>query len=142
MERRARGDRTRPPPHVDERVGRRAARRAGAVAEELDATPTSVQMDTHGAYSADTYRRHFGSWNAALEAIGHEPHHTSARVSRDELLDELERLAEERDRRPTATDVVEAGAHGLATYQRQFGSWSAALEEAFDGEGARNGGSE
>ena len=100
------------------------------LADELDATPTWTQMDEQGAYSPDTYRRHFGSWNAALEEIGHEPQHTSTHVSRDELLADLERLADELGHRPTATDIVEEGTYGLATYQRQFGSWSDAVTVA------------
>jgi len=65
-----------------------------------------------------------------LEAIGHEPHHRSTRVSDGELLADIQRLSEELDRQPTSTDVIEHGTHGLATYQRRFGSWSEALKEA------------
>jgi len=100
------------------------------LADAVDGTPTSAQMISKGAYNPETYRKYFGSWNAALEAIGHEPHHQSARVAGDELLADIQRLSEEFDRRPTATDIIEHGNHGIATYQRRFGSWSAALEEA------------
>jgi len=100
------------------------------LADAVDGTPTSAQMITKGAYSPETYRKYFGSWNAALEAIGHEPHHRSTRVSDGELLADIQRLSEELDRQPTSTDVIEHGTHGLATYQRRFGSWSEALKEA------------
>ena len=43
------------------------------VASEIDDPPPStVQMDTHGEYSAKLYRRRFGSWGEALEAAGFE----------------------------------------------------------------------
>lgn len=100
------------------------------LAEEIGDTPTSRQMDEQGAYSSEAYRRHFGSWNSALEAIGHEPHHEFTPVSTDELLTDLDRLSEELNRRPTATDAIEHGVHGLATYQRRFGSWREAVEAA------------
>jgi hypothetical protein len=51
-------------------------------------------------------------------------------VSTDQLLADLHRLHEELGRVPTATDVVEKGNHGIATYQRRFGSWSEALDAA------------
>lgn len=100
------------------------------LADDVDDTPTSVQMKATGAYSPETYRRHFGSWNNALEAIGHEPHHTADRVSEEELLTDLQRLSDELDRRPTSNDVVNEGTYGLATYQRRFGSWRDALNAA------------
>ena len=100
------------------------------LADEVDGTPTSTQMKRRGAYDPETYRRHFGSWDAALGEIGRESLSTGDRVSDDELRGDLQRLGEELDRRPTADDVIDHGEYGLATYQRRFGSWRAALEAA------------
>ena len=101
------------------------------VADEHGVPPRFEDMREHGAHAPQTYLARFGSWNAALEAAGFEPRSPN-RVSTDDLLADLHRLRDELGRRPTATDVVEGGAHGIATYQRRFGSWSAAVVAAFD----------
>jgi hypothetical protein len=41
------------------------------LADEIDdPSPSTVQMDQHGKYSAKLYRRRFGSWGAAVAAAG------------------------------------------------------------------------
>jgi len=39
-------------------------------ADAVGGRPTTTQMNEKGAYSPETYWRHFGSWRAAVEAIG------------------------------------------------------------------------
>lgn len=92
--------------------------------------PRMRDVREHSDRGGKTYIRRFGSWKAALEAAGFEPGHSN-HISTDDLLSDLHRLRDELGERPTATDVVEDGQHGIATYQRRFGSWSAALEVAF-----------
>lgn len=99
------------------------------LAAECDGTPTVTQMSTDGAHSPETYRKKFGSWNAAIEAIGHEPRDRGP-VTDEELLGELHRLANALGEHPTSSDVVDRGEYSLSTYQRRFGSWSAAVEAA------------
>lgn len=99
------------------------------LADETNGTPTVTQLRENGTHAPETYRQEFGSWNAAIEAIGHEPRDRSP-VTEEELIDELHRLAETLGERPKSTDIIEQGEHSLATYQRRFGSWSAALEAA------------
>ena len=103
------------------------------LAAEVDGSPTFQSMDDRGAYAARTYVNRFGSWNAAVEAAGFEPR-SSGRVDDAALLADLRRLRETLGREPTSTDVREHGQYGLATYQRRFGSWSAALDVAFEDE--------
>ena len=103
------------------------------LAVEVDGPPTFQDMDDRGAYAARTYVNRFGSWNAAVEAAGFEPR-SSGRVDDAELLADLRRLRETLGRKPTSTDVREHGQYGLATYQRRFGSWSAALDAALEDE--------
>ena len=108
------------------------------VADKHRSPPPLNTIREHGSYSGDTYLRRFGSWEAALEAAGFEDTQVqpkeqpqrSTQVSTDDLIADLHRLRDELGERPTATDVVEAGAHGLATYQRRFGSWTDALDAA------------
>jgi len=104
-----------------------------ALADDLGRVPTSKEMRDHGSHSTSTYIDRFGSWAEALEAAGLDPADRSSRhqqVSDDELLADLHRLRDELGQKPTATDVVEEGNHGIATYQRRFGSWSEALDAA------------
>ncbi|SNR41542.1 homing endonuclease associated repeat-containing protein [Halorubrum vacuolatum] len=100
-----------------------------------DPPPSFTQMQRLGVYAPRTYVRRFGSWRAAVEAAGFEPRGVAGRIPRGELLADLHRVCERVGRRPTAADVREHGAYALATYQRRFGSWSAALEAAFGADG-------
>ena len=103
------------------------------LAGEVDGLPTFQQMDDRGAHAARTYVNRFGSWNEALEAAGFEPR-PSGRVDDEALLADLRRLRETLGQEPTSTDVREHGQYGLATYQRRFGSWSAAVQAALEDE--------
>jgi len=100
-----------------------------ALADELGRSPTSKDMREHGSHSTSTYMRRFESWSDALEAADLDPPDRNT-ITDDELIADLHRLRDELGRVPTATDVVEAGNHGIATYQRRFGSWSDALDVA------------
>ena len=115
-------------PHDDETLLAELRR----VGEAVGDTPTYGDIAREGAHDPRTYVRRFGSWNEALEAAGFDAREQGQQVSEAELIDDLHRLREELGERPTADDVVEAGAHGLATYQRRFGSWSAAVTAAFE----------
>jgi len=90
--------------------------------------PTAAEMNQYGSYWASTYRRRFGSWNAALEAAGFEPRETE--VTDEDLLTELWELADKLEKTPTYTEMNNQGKHGSRTYVRRFGSWNAALETA------------
>lgn len=102
------------------------------IAEDLGEQPTYLDVKRRGKYGERTYIRRFGSWSAALEEAGFDPMKNQNYVPDEQLLDDLNRLADELGRRPTSEDVVEHGNHSLATYQRHFGSWSAAVEAAFE----------
>jgi len=101
-----------------------------AVADEVGEKPTLNEFREHGSVSASTIYRHFGSWQDALESAGYEPREPDSAVTNEELLSELDRLADELDDRPTATDMNDRGAYWASTYRRAFGSWNNALEAA------------
>ena len=101
------------------------------ITAEYHDPPRVQDVREHSEHGAKTYMRRFGSWEDALAAAGIELP-SAGRVSTDELIADLHRLRDELGTQPTATDVVEAGAHGLATYQRRFGPWSEALTVAFE----------
>jgi len=105
------------------------------LAAALDQPPTVADVREQAAYSHTTYYNRFGSFPAALEAAGIEPDPVSFRLGPDQfdddeaLLADLERLAEELERRPTCSDVTEHGRFGVSTYRSRFGSFTAALEK-------------
>jgi len=53
-----------------------------------------------------------------------------SRVSREELLEELQRLADEGERTPKVDDLKEQGQYPYAAYHNEFGSWNEALSAA------------
>lgn len=55
---------------------------------------------------------------------------TSEGLTRDELLSEVTRLADEIGAVPTVSDMNEDGRYSAAPYYREFGSWPEALSEA------------
>ncbi|MYL67777.1 homing endonuclease associated repeat-containing protein [Halorubrum distributum] len=104
-----------------------------ALAADLDHAPTSTELREHGSHSPNTYMERFGSWTGALEAAGIDPP-SRTRISDTELLADLRRLRDELGERPISTDVDRHGEYSLATYIRRFGSWSSAVQAAFDDE--------
>lgn len=102
------------------------------VADDLGHPPRLADYETHGAYHWVTLHRAFGSWPEALCAAGLDPDERpyAGRCDREELIDELRRVARELGRPPTAAEMDTHGAVTRRPYVREFGSWSAALEAA------------
>jgi len=100
------------------------------LADELGQTPSSRDMAEHGEFGRITYRKHFGSWNNALEAAGFDRRRPKRKTSESELVAELRRLADELGTTPTTEDMQRGGEFSPGTYINRFGSWSAALEAA------------
>jgi len=98
------------------------------VAAEVGGTPTLNDYREHGTAAVTTIYGHFGSWQDALAAAGYEPHESDSEATDEELLDELERLADELGKRPTAVEMNDHGEHWASTYRRVFGTWNAACE--------------
>ena len=96
------------------------------VASTLDKSPTREEMKEHGEYSDVTYQNRFGSWNDALQQAMLD----TRDISEKELIRELQRLAVDLERVPTASEMDEHGAYSGVTYHRRFGSWLDALDEA------------
>lgn len=102
------------------------------VADEVGGRPTTEDMLEYGAYSITPYVRRFGSWNNALEQAGFSPFTgtTEDLFTRDELLAEIQRVAQQVDRPPTTEQMNELGKYSTSPYQQLFGSWVEALGEA------------
>ena len=113
------------------------------LAETLERPPTTGEMAEQGAYNPATYHSRFGSWNDALVEAGLGTRNANEQIGDEELIAELHRLQTMFDRRPTTTDMADAGEYSAMTYRRRFGSWREALAVAFDGDdGVAHGGSE
>ena len=98
--------------------------------EELGRTPSIHEMNGDGKYWGSTYKNHFESWDAAVEAAGFEPTEAGHKIGRERLLTELNRLGDELGKRPTFREMEADGEYDPTTYIREFGSWTAALEVA------------
>lgn len=98
------------------------------LSDELDRTPRFDDMDEYGAFSPQTYQANFGTWNAALKEAGFDLT-DRVNIPEEEILEELQRLADELDRTPSGEDMVVSGKFGIKTYTRRFGTWHAAVEE-------------
>ena len=91
--------------------------------------PTAETMRRQGRFAVNTYKRRFGSWNKALQAVGYELNNRT-NIPESELLEELKRLKDEIGETPKAIDMEKEGEFGWATYKTVFGSWNDALREA------------
>ncbi|WP_336363176.1 homing endonuclease associated repeat-containing protein [Halalkalicoccus salilacus] len=101
------------------------------LADELGTTPTKTDMANHGRFSAKVYQERFDSWNDAIMAAGLSVNSQQpAELAADELLAELQRLADEVESTPKMTDMRDHGKFSPTTYHTRFGSWNAALEAA------------
>jgi len=106
------------------------------VAGRLGHPPTIAEYREHGKYSCPTVAKHFdGSFKTARAAALDVPDNRLAEHRREELLADIERVAEMVDREPSKTDYEEHGDYALSTITYRFESWIAAKEEAdvYDG---------
>jgi 5-methylcytosine-specific restriction endonuclease McrA len=95
---------------------------------ELGHIPTRRDMESHGQYSSDTYKRRFGSWNKALGEAGYEDRNLHRNVSREDLISEINRLHNKLGTTPTQAHVREHSVYATILFQKEFGSWNDALE--------------
>jgi len=99
------------------------------VADELGKPPTAKEMSEHGEYSQRVCQKKFGSWNEALREAGYAPNR-KFRLTDQDLLDEIDRLAEKFGRPPSSGEINEMGKYHKCTYLERFGGWEEALNEA------------
>jgi hypothetical protein len=90
--------------------------------------------DAGGKFSIDTFRRRFGSWDAALKATKIETKPKASPnqplYSETELLEDLRRVAAQLGRQPHKTEYDKLGKFSGDNYRRRFGSWKKAIEKA------------
>jgi len=98
-------------------------------AEKLGRPPTTDEMDRSGPYTTNSYKRAFGTWNRALRQARLEVHSVWD-VSEEDLISELNSLAEELSHVPRKDEMRNQGKWSAAVYQERFGSWNEALRAA------------
>lgn len=99
------------------------------LADDLGDPPTVHQMEEQGQFGASTYSAEFGSWNEALRAANLGTNR-ERNVDDSDLVDEIQRLKKELEKVPTTSEMDQYGRFAVTTYNRSFGSWNEALQEA------------
>lgn len=97
--------------------------------DRLGRVPKEEDMRQEGAYSAEPYKRRFGSWTEALEQAGFDPH-IHQDLDKAKMVDYLQTFAEELGHRPKRDEMTDQGDYGANSYVRTFGSWNEALRQA------------
>jgi hypothetical protein len=102
------------------------------LAASVDDTPTTMQMNSEGAFPMSAYYAEFDTWNEALEAAGITPTRSdrTTGTTREDLRTELQRLGEELGDPPKTTDVKSRSEFSLGRYYNEYDSWSEALSDA------------
>ena len=105
--------------------------RAVAEAAETTGAPSLQDFREQSDIADTTVLRRFDSWQAAVKKAGFEPNEPVTEIPDEKLLTELQRVADEVNRVPTMAQMREQGNYAPSTYKNHFGSWTAALTEAF-----------
>ncbi|MFY4815389.1 homing endonuclease associated repeat-containing protein, partial [Haloarcula sp. AONF1] len=94
------------------------------VGEMIDRPLKASDVSDTTEYSVNDITRVFGSWQNALDSAGID---NEAR-----LIDDLHRVADDLGHPPTTTEMNEHGHVSATTYATYFGTYTAAIEQAFD----------
>jgi 5-methylcytosine-specific restriction endonuclease McrA len=100
-----------------------------SLANRLGRSPTREELASMSKYSAEPYKDEFGTWNDALRAAN-LPVVKRARLTEDELLDELRRVADKLGESPSVAQMETLGRIYPSVYIKRFGSWNNAVETA------------
>ncbi len=101
-----------------------------SLAEELGHTPSAEEMTAYGDYSHAVYIDRFGSWKTAVDRADLAPVERRTAPTRQELVNELKRLADDLDRVPSSKDVEEESNYSYSAYYREFDGFTDALKAA------------
>ncbi|MDP3740748.1 MAG: DEAD/DEAH box helicase family protein [bacterium] len=107
--------------------------------EKLGRTPKCIDLKAArkaGKFPAEmAFRKGFGSFNNALADAGFQINvKTTPRYTKDDLIDQLQAIAKEMGRRPTAREINTGSKAGMCVsvgkFQATFGSYAKALKAA------------
>jgi hypothetical protein len=84
--------------------------------------PTPRYVNKHGKYPANTYANHFGGIVNARKTAGITSVVVVKRISDDQLLDDVKRLAVFLGKTPVTSDVIKHGKYSISPYLKRFGN--------------------
>lgn len=101
-----------------------------ATAEELGRIPSTTDIKEHSEFSAVVYLHRFGSFENAKAAAGlpASPKPTPDKADKEELRDEIKRLAGELGHTPRLDDLDHHSEYTKHEFQKTFETWLSALE--------------
>lgn len=102
------------------------------IEEKAGRAPRIGDLKESGSVSTSMpYVTRFGSWADALEKAGIEPETTQrVKISKEELIGEYQRLADQLEKPPSYTEVQQNSKFSPTTYERAFGTFLEAKESA------------
>lgn len=98
------------------------------LAEKIGRTPSVNQFGERTEYNTTHVYNHFNSWEQLIDEAGLE-HPRYYRITREELLEEIQRLEESLGHPPSQREMKKQGEFSPATYEQRFDSWNNALRE-------------
>lgn len=93
------------------------------VADQVGESPTVMQYREHGEYSPHTFQLRFGSWTEAKKQAGIPVNHSP---TEQDLLDDIQRVADEIGESPTMRDYREHGDYSVTKIHNTFDTWNKA----------------
>lgn len=97
-------------------------------ADSIGRTPTMSEFNDVAECTSGAVESHFGSWREGVKAAGlPQLCHTS---SDEDILEELQRVAEELGHSPSANEMGEVGSIASSSVKNHFGSWNEGLRAA------------
>ena len=101
------------------------------VANIVGETPTIREYEDNGKYSSSTIIKRFETWSNAVDTAELEPNSkNSVEVSEEELLNDVQRVADKIDATPSRRVYDDHGKYSASTLTRRFGDWSSAVTTA------------
>jgi len=97
--------------------------------EKLGRVPKFSDMLEHTNKTQNDFEDVFGGWSFALEEAGLSTHRR-VQYDKQDVVDDLKRVAEELGRTPSQNEMDEFGKFGKSTYCRVFGAWNEIIREA------------
>ena len=98
-------------------------------AEELGRPPKRSEITSFSNVSVGPYYTIFGTWGNALREAGYEPP-KRWEVSKETLVDAIQRLSKQLGRAPTYQEFDENKAYSASTVENRFGSWVGGVSAA------------
>lgn len=96
------------------------------LADEKGRSPMQPEVDEETDFTAGAVQSNFGSWRDGLAAAGLEPR--SQTVSREDVIEEIQRVANLQGHSPTVSEMREHGVISQKPICRHFGTWKQALK--------------